>query len=291
MFPLSIRLVAGIALCAGFAGFVSAQVKTQSIAFDTSPSPHVKDSVKVEGKLALPEVAGRAPAVVVLHSRAGIDGTGMFYAEALNRAGIATLEIQMFPGAAQMPRDSRQNLPHAFGALKFLAESLAIDPERIGIMGFSRGGGLAIMTAAQAYSDMYTQGKLRFAAHLSLYPACAAHQGVAEGKWMNFEKGAYDTWTGKPVHILAGEQDDYDVDADACLRFVQSLPAKVRSSFGVTVYPGATHGWEIPGDRTYYHDVAFKGKGGHVRYRHDPKTAELSRTFAVEFFRKALGLE
>lgn len=290
MFLISIRLVAVIALCAGFGGFASAQGKTQSISFETAPSPHLKDGVKVDGKLTLPEVSGRVPAVLVLHSRAGIDGTGMFYAEALNRAGIATLEIRMFHGAAQMPRDSRQNLPHAFGALKFLAENPAIDAERIGIMGFSRGGGLAIMTATQAYGDMYTQGKLRFAAHLSLYPACVPHQGVAEGRWMAFEKGVYDKWTGKPVHILAGEQDDYDVDADACLRFVQSLPAGARPNFGVTVYPGATHGWEIPGDRTYYHDVAFKGKGGNVRYRHDPRTAERSRQFAVEFFRKVFGM-
>ena len=230
------------------------------------------------------------PAVLILHSRAGIDGTGTFYAEALNRAGIATLEIEMFQGAAQMPRDSRQNLPHAFGALRFLATNPAVDAERIGIMGFSRGGGLAIMTATQAYDNMYTQGKLRFAAHLSLYPACVPHQGVAEGKWMAFEKGVYDKWTGKPVHILAGEQDDYDVDADACARFVQSLPPDARPNFGVTVYPGATHGWEIPGERTYYHDVAFKGRGGNVRYRHDPKTAGQSRQFAVDFFRKAFGM-
>lgn len=286
----SICLVAGVALCACFTGVASAQGKTQSISFETSPSPHLRDSVKVDGKLSLPEVSGRIPAVLILHSRAGIDGTGMFYAEALNRAGIATLEIQMFQGAAQMPRDSRQNLPHAFGALKFLAENPAIDAERIGVMGFSRGGGLAIMTATRVYDDMYTQGKLRFAAHLSLYPACVPHQGVAEGRWMAFEKGAYDKWTGKPVHILAGEQDDYDVDADACQRFVQALPAEARPNFGVTVYPGATHGWEIPGDRTYYHDVAFKGKGGNVRYRYDAKTAEQSRQFAVEFFRKAFGL-
>ena len=107
---------------------------------------------------------------------------------------------------------------------------------------------------------------------------------------MGFEKGAYDKWTSKPVHILAGELDDYDVDADACERFVHALPAGARSYFGVTVYSGATHGWEIPGDRTYFHDVAFKGKGGDVRYRYDPKTAEKSREFAVEFFRKAFGL-
>jgi len=290
MVHLWTRMVTGIALCVYVTSFPSAQTKTQWVSFETSPSPHLRHSVKVSGNLNLPELPGKLPAILVLHSRAGIDGTGVFYAEALNRVGIATLEIQMFQGAAQMPRDSRENLPHAFGGLKFLAENPVIDADRIGIMGFSRGGGLALMTATYAYVDMYTQGKLRFAAHLSLYPACVAHQRVAEGKWMGFEKGVYEKWTGKPVHILAGEQDDYDVDADACQRFIQALPTQARSNFGVTVYPGATHGWEIPGDRTYFHDVAFKGKGGNVRYRHDAMTAEQSSRFTVDFFRKAFGL-
>lgn len=290
MFHPSIRGIASIALCVLFTDFAIGQSKTQSVSFATSPSPHLKNSVAVSGKLNLPEAAARIPAVLVLHSRAGIDGTGVFYAEALNAAGIATLEIEMFRNAAQMPRDSRENLPHTFAALKFLAEHPAIDAARIGVMGFSRGGGLAIMSATQAYNDMYTQGKLRFAAHLSLYPACVAHQGVAEGKWLTFERGVYDKWTSGPVHILAGEQDDYDVDPDACQRFIQALPAEARSGFGLTVYPAATHGWEIPGDRIYFHDVAFKGKGGNVRYRYDPKTAAQSRQFTVDFFRKAFGL-
>ena len=290
MFRATTRVAASMALCVLFMDFAFGQSRTQSVSFATSPSPHLKRSVTVSGKLNLPDAAAKIPAVLILHSRAGIDGTGVFYADALNAAGIATLEIEMFRNAAQMPRDSRENLPHTFAALKFLAEHPAIDASRIGMMGFSRGGGLAIMSATQAYNDMYTQGKLRFAAHLSLYPACFAHQGVAEGKWLTFEKGVYDKWTGRPVHILAGEQDDYDVDPDACQRFVEALPAEARSVFGVTVYPGATHGWEIPGDRSYFHDVAFKGKGGNVRYRHDPNTGAQSRQFTVDFFRKAFGL-
>ena len=121
------RLIPSFALFICVIGSALAQVKTQSISFETSPSPHLKDGVKVSGKLNLPESVGKFSAVLILHSRAGIDGTGIFYAEALNRAGIATLEIQMFQAAAQMPRDSRETLPHAFGALKFSAENPALD--------------------------------------------------------------------------------------------------------------------------------------------------------------------
>jgi hypothetical protein len=96
MFDRFIRVVTGIAFCVYVTGLASAQSKTQAVSFETPPSPHLKRSVKVSGNLTLPVSPGKVPAIVILHSRAGIDGTGVFYAEALNRAGIATLEIQPY---------------------------------------------------------------------------------------------------------------------------------------------------------------------------------------------------
>ncbi len=41
----------------------------------------------------------KVPAVLILHGSGGVDGRGAFYAQALQDAGIATLEITMFrPG-------------------------------------------------------------------------------------------------------------------------------------------------------------------------------------------------
>ena len=113
MFLPPIRVAASIALCVLFTDFAFGQSKTQSVSFATSPSPLLKRSVTVSSKLILPEAADKIPAVLILHSRAGIDGTGVFYAEALNAAGIATLEIEMFRSASQMARDSRENLPRS----------------------------------------------------------------------------------------------------------------------------------------------------------------------------------
>ena len=86
----------------------------------------------------------RVPAVVILHGSGGIDGRGEFHAKALNAAGIATLEVLMFT-SGNRPRDgSRSNFTHMYGALNYLANRPDIDPQRIGVMGFSWGGGLSL---------------------------------------------------------------------------------------------------------------------------------------------------
>ena len=51
----------------------------------------------VSGQLRVPvPITGPMPAVVVVHGSAGVDSRGQFYIEALNAAGIATLEIDMW---------------------------------------------------------------------------------------------------------------------------------------------------------------------------------------------------
>ena len=72
----------------------------------------------VSGELRIPDAqARRLPAVLILDSSPGADGRGLFYAEALNRAGIATFEIDMFQGRG-IPASPRHNLPHAFESLQ-----------------------------------------------------------------------------------------------------------------------------------------------------------------------------
>jgi len=111
----------------------------------------------IPAKLSLPSGAtGRVPVVVIAHAGSGLtaEGPEPGYVAALNAAGIATLTIDMWTprgvpsgpaaiggngGADRRPTSVRDTLPDAFGALKYLAGHPAIDPQRIGIMGFSWG--------------------------------------------------------------------------------------------------------------------------------------------------------
>ena len=62
----------------------------------------------------------------------------------------------------------------AFGALKFLSEHPNIDPNRIGVLGFSWGGVVTMASATELYASQFG-GNLRFAAHVAHYPICYAY--------------------------------------------------------------------------------------------------------------------
>jgi dienelactone hydrolase len=178
------------------------------------------------------------------------------------------------------PKRLRETYPDAFGALLFLAQQPEIDPQRVGVMGFSWGGGLALATASAGLVQEFTKGAARFAAHAPFYPVC----------W-SFLKTAPDfKTTGAPVHIFAGERDDYE-EPDTCRHLVERLPAVSRATVTLTVYPGATHGWDTRGGAVNFFDPnAALGKGGRVRFFPDGKLAARSRNEVAEFFAQAFTL-
>ena len=275
----------------------SQELTVARVSFATPPSKYQDAAITVPGTLNLPaRQSDKVPAVLILHSSGGVDGRGATYAAALNKAGIATLEIEMF-GRGQTVQTHptvQQNMPHVFGALAFLASRPEIDPSRIGIMGFSWGGMLAIVSATDRFTNDFMQGKLKFKAHLALYPVCWIHSSVLEGtamasphKFLQLDRGAYMKFTGARVLILAAEKDDYD-DPDSCATFVASVNTAEGAAFSQTTYPGAYHGWDGIRDAQSSSPLVNKGRGGIWRGYANAAIAEQSRRDAVQFFTSSL---
>lgn len=125
------------------------------VTFTTPASKYRDGTIAVAGTLSLPErKSGRLPAVLILHTSGGVDGRGASNAAALNKAGIATLEIEMFGRGQTVDTHPtvQQNMPHVFEAPEYLATRPEIDPARIGVMGFSWGRMLAIVSATESDS-------------------------------------------------------------------------------------------------------------------------------------------
>ena len=110
----------------------------------------------IAGTLNLPEGASRAPAVLMLHgfgsSRDEVGGMYAREAAALAKEGIASLRID-FRGFGKSDGDTGATtidgqLEDARVAADFLAGQPGIDAKRLGILGFSLGGGVATLTAA-----------------------------------------------------------------------------------------------------------------------------------------------
>lgn len=192
--------------------------------------------LNVGGQLRIPANDGEAiPAVVILHGSSGVDSRGSLYARALNDAGVATLEIDMWgardiAGAGQRPPLPTFTLPDAFGALAYLAGTPGIDAQRIGVLGFSWGGVMSLLSAEQTYSSLLGNG-LQFAAHVAHYPVCWGYNNVPSIIFNNL--------TGAPVLIQVGSLDDYDEGGAPCENLAASFP-----EVSVKVYPNAHHAWD-----------------------------------------------
>ncbi len=100
------------------------------------------------GHLFLPPGNEKVPAVVLVHGSGGIYKALLdYWPQQFNAAGIAVFTLDMFgPRGVQSTAEDQSQVPFAadvadaFAALRVLATHPRIDPRRIAVMGFSRGG-------------------------------------------------------------------------------------------------------------------------------------------------------
>jgi len=262
-------------------------LRTSYVAFPSLAAP----PLTVAGKLVLPldddPPAGKAmPAVLICHGSDGIDGRGEFYAPALHQAGMATLEIDMWAargtgrGATARPSSPIETLPDAFGALRFLASQPEIDAARIGIMGFSWGGVVTLLSAVRGHADTLRGDGPAFAAHAANYPVCWLYGRVPAMALAGL--------TGAPVLIQTGDIDTYD-DSDAGDKLLASLAPEDARHVRLRTHPGAGHGFDrdLPA-KTITDPAAHNGAGGKVLMAFNPLAASSARDHIVAFFRAEL---
>lgn len=266
----------------------------------TPPAP-----LEVKAKLSIPRQCRQengsenknCGAVVILHGSAGIDGRGDFYAQALNQAGLVTLEVDMWEargvvGPANRPPLPIYNYPDAFGALAYLAERPEVDRDRIGELGFSWGAVVTMASATTLYAKQFSApNSPQFKAHVAHYPVCWAYNSVVDGK--PIPGLAFGTpsapLSGAPVLIQIGSEDSYDEGAAPCLALRDGLIPNEQALIQINEYEGAYHGWDrllvpITGVDPFSH----LGQGGTIDIRPSPDQAYESRDAVVEFMKKHL---
>lgn len=182
---------------------------------------------------------GRGPAMVLVHGFEGVsEAREGFWARELAALGVATLVIESFSARKvgtsivnQSAVSTAQGLRDAYSALGFLATQDYVDAKRIGIMGMSRGGSVAMRAA-----DPRRQGAgPGFAAAIALYPGCVA-------QYRNPQPGA-------PLQVLVGGADDY-TDIKHCADYLERIRA-AGGAVELRIYPGAHHGFDGDTPRTF----------------------------------------
>ena len=287
------RLLLSLVLFACMAtGAWAQEVSVAKVTFPGARAAGFSYTEDVTAELRIPKgAAGKAPAVVILHGSGGIDGRGAFYAEALNKNGIATLEVYMFDGGKRPKAGPQTNYTHAYGALRYLAQRPEIVASSIGVMGFSWGGSLALVSASKSLTEAFMAGAggLHFAAHAPFYPVCWTHLRKATDQQSSAYE-FYQAFTGAPVLLSYGGQDDYEASPQGCTEFLAALPELAARSVTLQFYPDATHGWDgpYPSPLRFQDRYAHGGRGGTVEMKPDAAIAAQSRAKALDFFVHAL---
>lgn len=219
---------------------MSARAQTKDILEFTSPSRNGPVTVKAE--LFLPEgISGKMPAMVIHHGSGGVSNTREYaYAREFTKMGVASIIPDSFTprGVKSTVEDqttvsTNDMIADAFGALKMAAAHPRIDPARIGITGFSKGGSVAMRTGLQIMVQRHVlpnaSGGPRFALHVPFYAGC-------DNIYLNMRT------TGAPMLVLIGGADTY-VGPERCVFAVERMRA-AGSAVDMVIYPNAQHGWD-----------------------------------------------
>jgi dienelactone hydrolase len=192
--------------------------------------PSSIERIDLRGELRLPgESATKLPAMIIVHGSGGLDQRNANWGQFLREHGFATFQFDYFGPRGVTSQSKSQPTPtsDAHDALRLLATHPRIDPARIGIIGFSRGGDLVLSTVS---SPANPAAPYSYAAHAALYPACWLHRLTApEG-------------SRSPVLILSGASDQLTSPA-TCERLVDDGRAAGRDAT-LIIYEGAHHAWD-----------------------------------------------
>ena len=261
------------ALCAALALAGCAQ---QTVSFPPEPTPG-----SLFHSLYKPEGAGPFPAVVLLHTCAGVQPHVFDWAHRLTEWGYVTLVVDSFT-----PRGERivcgswrvsvnDVAADAFAALARLRTLPFVDRDRVAVMGFSYGAMATLRLASEGYRK-WTHADVRgFRAAVALYPYCTPPSpNLPPDVVERLDNLRDDTTT--PLLILIGGADD-ESPAALCSTRVGQLQRR-GEPVAIKVYPGVTHAFDYAslGDRPFTTPRGFT-----YRYNREATedAAQVSRAF------------
>jgi dienelactone hydrolase len=195
-------------------------------------------ATEIGGVLRLPAGNGRLPVVVLMHGSGGMGSNIELWQREFNSIGVATFAIDAFTGRGLISTSTNQALLgrlnfilDIFRGLDVLAKHPRIDPQRVILMGFSRGGQAALYASLTRFHKMWNKSGIEFAAYVPFYPDCAT-------------TFIGDTDVDKPIRIFGGTPDDYNPIA-RCKTYAERLKAAGRDVV-ITEYPNAQHAFDSP---------------------------------------------
>ena len=221
---------------------LEAAAKTETVSYKSG-------SETVSGYLALPDSAGRHPAIVVIHEWWGLNDWVKEQAQKFAQQGYVALAVDLYrgqvasdPGLAhelsRVPHD--RVLRDLQAAFDYLASRPDVDPAKIGSVGWCMGGGFSLLLAEN-------EPKLA---------ACAVNYGTMPTDPAIIQK------IQAPVLGNFGAED-HGITPDAVHAFESAMKADGKT-IDVKVYDGAGHAFENPNNKGGYRPDAAADAWGRM---------------------------
>jgi len=193
----------------------------------------------IAGELRIPRPSGseRMPAVLMVHGSGGINSGHIMWAADINKAGFAVFLLDSFAArgitstvAEQDQLSSHAMMNDAYAALALLAKHPRIDPQKIAVMGFSKGAIPSLYASMNRFQSTYAPEGASFAAYIGFYTPC------------NIALIDDEKVSAKPIRLYHGAADDW-VPAAPCRDYTARLK-KAGADVTLIEYPGAYHAFD-----------------------------------------------
>jgi dienelactone hydrolase len=193
----------------------------------------------ISGILRVAQGSGRLPLVILVHGSGGIEENAAVWERLFASIGISTFAIDSFSGrgivstVADQSQLGRLNMIlDLYRSLAILAAHPQVDPNRIAVMGFSRGGQAVLYATLKRFQKMWNPSGIDPAAYIALYAPCiTTYIGDTEV-------------TDHPIRIFHGRSDDW-VKIAPCRAYLKRLRATSKD-VEMTEYRNTWHAFDYP---------------------------------------------
>jgi dienelactone hydrolase len=204
----------------------------------------------LDGYVYRPDGDGRHPALVFLHGcngmlapNGGVTASQFAWGYFLSRLGYVVVEVDSFGPRHHGEMCSiggfdlglyRNRARDAYGALAYLQTRDDVQRDRIGVIGWSQGGGVVLMSIRrQSLGRPAELAQPDFRAAVAFYPGSCG-LALQPADWMS----------DIPLLVLQGDADVWTPLA-RCKPFIDGAVAR-GAPVDMVVYPGAYHAFDSP---------------------------------------------
>jgi len=193
----------------------------------------------IAGVLRVPQGSGRLPVVIFIAGSSGLGPVADVWSRQFGEMGISTFEMDSFAGRGIVSTVIDQSQLGWFNMILDLYRSLAVlaahprvDPTRIAVMGWSRGGRAALYSSMKRFQKMWNPGGVEPAAYIPLYPPCDMTL-----------VGDTDV-SDHPITIFHGSSDDWTPIAP-CQTYLARLQQSAKN-VKLVAFPDTSHAFDYP---------------------------------------------